>query len=85
MIREALKISVTPVKTSRVGKKLPEKPRLLTVTLESASSKYDIPKCARQLRGSVHYSNIYINPDLTRKEREQGKKLRGACCPQESR
>ena len=49
MIKEAFKISVTPVKTFRVGKKLPEKPRLLIVTLESASIKYDILKSAPQL------------------------------------
>ena len=72
MIKEALKISVMPVKTFRVGKKLPEKPRLLIVTLESASAKYDILKYAPQLRDSVHFDNIYINPDLTQKEREQG-------------
>ena len=64
MIKEALKISVTPVKTFRVGKELSEKPRLLIVSLESASTKYDTLNSATQLRDSVHFSNIYINSDL---------------------
>ena len=76
MIKEVFKLSVTPVKTFRVGKKLPDKPRLLIVTLDSLATKYEILKLSSQLRNSVNFSGIYINPDMTQKEREQGKKLR---------
>ena len=76
MIKEVFKLSVAPLKSFRVGKKLQGKSRLLIVTLDGMSTKYDILKLAPQLRNSENYSNVYINPDMTQKEREQGKKLR---------
>ena len=76
MLKDVFKLSVVPVKTFRVGKKLPDKPRLMIVTLNNESTKYDILKLAPQLRSTAKYSNIYINPDMTQKEREKGKALR---------
>ena len=58
-----------------MGKKIDGKTRLLIVTLENLSSKHNIMRLAHQLRQSTSYINIYITPDLTRKERETKKKL----------
>ena len=76
MLKDVFKLSVIPVKTFRVGKSLPDKSRLMIVTLINESTKYDILKLAPQLRSTANYSNIYINPDMTQKEREKGKLLR---------
>ena len=76
MVKDIMRIHVTLSKSFRVGKRMPEKHRLLIVTLENPASKHDILKGARQLRHSDMYSNVYITPDLTQKEREAGRKLR---------
>ena len=76
VIKDEMKLNVNVQKSFRVGKKNGDKPRLLIVTLENPSSKHDILKLAPELRHSRNYVNIYITPDLTRKEREINKKLR---------
>ena len=76
MIRDEMKLNVKVMKSFRVGKKVDGKARLLIITLEEASTKHDILKQAPQLRHSKKYVNIYVTPDLTRKERETNKKLR---------
>ena len=52
------------------------RPRLLLVKLEDVSTKRIILKQATKLRQSSTWSNIYISPDLTPKERSQNKLLR---------
>ena len=52
------------------------KPRLLLVELGDVSTKRIILKQATKLRKSSTWSNIYISPDLTPKERSQNKLLR---------
>lgn len=76
MIGEAFSLKVACVRSFRVGKKIPGKERLLIVSLESFGIRQELLRMAPQLRSSEAYSGIYINPDLTLKEREQGKKLR---------
>lgn len=75
MLREALKLNVSTTKAFRAGKKLPDRPRLLIVTVGSLEAKLDLLKMASQLR-NTNWSNVYINPDLSKHEREEGKKLR---------
>ena len=76
MLKEVMKINVVASKSFRVGKKSHERPRLLIVTLENPACRQDILRGAWQLRDTEQYSNIYITPDLTQKEREEGRKLR---------
>ena len=83
MVKDIIKIHVTSSKSFRVGKKMPEKHGLLLVTLDNPATKHDILKGARELRHSDMYSNVYITPDLTQKEREAGRKLREALASQQ--
>ena len=76
MIKEGLSLNVRVVKAFRVGKKSQTKPRLLIVCTENVEVKTDVLKLAPQLRQSAEYSNIYITPDLTWREREEGRRLR---------
>ena len=76
MIKDEMKLNVKVRRSFRAGKRMNERPRLLILTLESLSSKHDILKLAPQLSHSNKYTNIYMTPDLIRKEREMGKKLR---------
>ena len=76
MVREAFSLKVACVRSFRAGKKFPGKDRLLIVTLESVGIKRELLRLAPQLRSSEAYNSIYINPDLTPREREQGRKLR---------
>ena len=76
MIREVLKLNVRVTKAFRVGKGSEDKPRLLVITLENAETKMDVLKMASGLRHHDQWSNIYVTPDLTWQEREEGRKLR---------
>ena len=76
MIKDVMRLHVPAHNSFRVGKRRQSKPRLLIVTLGSPALKYDVLRGAPQLRHSELYSNIYITPDLTQKEREAGRKLR---------
>ena len=46
------------------------------MTLDNPSAKHDILRGAPELRHTTKYSNVYLTPDLTQKEREAGRKLR---------
>ena len=76
MIKEEMSLNVSVTTSFRVGKCVSDKARLLIVTLEYPAAKHDIVRLAPQLRHSNKYVNIYVTPDLTRKERELNKKLR---------
>ena len=76
MVREAFSLKVTCVRSFRAGKKMPGKDRLLIVSLESIGIRQELLRLAPQLRSCEAYNRIYINPDLTPREREQGRKLR---------
>ena len=76
MIKDGLKLIVQPTRSFRVGRKLEGRPRLLIVTVENIDIKIDILKLASQLRHLDRWRNVFINPDLSKKEREEGKLLR---------
>ena len=76
MIRETMKIVVHTTKCFRVGRRREERPRLLIVSVDDLDTKHEILRHARDLRGIDNYGNIFITPDLTKSEREQGKKTR---------
>lgn len=76
IIRSELSVNIRVKKAFRVGRRMPERPRLLIVTLESVEAKMELLKLASQLRSSDEWRTLYINPDLTQKEREEGKRLR---------
>ena len=77
MVQDEFKLNVQVTKAFRVGKSDPDKPRLLVVALENVDTKLDILKQASELRHSNEWRNVYITPDLTWQEREEGRKLRG--------
>ena len=62
-------------KAIRLGKKQENRSRLMLVSLEDATVRGTILENARKLRTSDTWGNVYISPDLTPKERVEGKKL----------
>ena len=76
MVREAFRLNIKVSKSFRVGKVVPDKHRLLIVTLENPEVKQDVLRLAPQLRGTEFWGNIYITPDLSKAEREAARKLR---------
>ena len=76
VIREGMRLNVNVTKAYRVGKPTQEKPRLLIVGLENAEVKIEVLKMASQLRSTEEWSDVFITPDLTWKEREEGRRLR---------
>ena len=76
VIKDGLRLNARVTKAYRVVKPGHEKPRLLIVGLENAEVKADILKLAPQLRMSDRWRGVFISPDLTWKEREEGRKLR---------
>ena len=63
------------VKTARLGRINPEKPRPLLVSLSDSSSRRYLLQNSKILRGNPEYNKVYISPDLSPKEREANKKL----------
>ena len=63
-------------KAVRLKQTKPDKPRLLLVTLENLSTKRNILQQATKLRKSTSWSDVFISPDLTPKERVFNRKLR---------
>ena len=78
LIRDVFQLQVGISKSFRAGNSSSdrEKPRLMVATLDSEAAKWELIKMAPQLRNTPGFTNIYINPDLTKEEREEGKKLR---------
>ena len=76
IIREELRLNVRVSKAFRAGRKVPDRPRLMIATLENIEPKMELLKMASRLRNSARWHSLYINPDLTQKEREDGKQLR---------
>ena len=75
LVMEGLKLRINTTKSFRAGRKMADKPRLLIVTMDSVEAKVDLLSLVSQLK-ETRYKHIYINPDLTKLEREEGKKLR---------
>ena len=76
LVKDTFRLNVRVTKSFRVGKAVPNRHRLLIVTLESPDMKHDLLQLAPQLRKSSNWVNIYITPDLTKAEREVARKLR---------
>ena len=49
------------------------RPRLLRVKCETMEEKLSILRLSKKLRDCEEYKGIYVNPDLTLKQRELGK------------
>ena len=63
-------------KPTRLGAPKANKPRLLRVEIGDLAAKREILRNATKYRASSKWSNVYVSPDLTLKEREQSKQLR---------
>ena len=57
-------------KATQLGKALQNKPRILLIQLIEETIKKQTLKAAPKLRNSNTWSEIYISPDLTPRERE---------------
>ena len=67
---------IRPTRSFRVGKRSDDKPRLLIVSLENTDTKSELLKMASELRHLSTWKRIYVTPDLTKKERDESKRLR---------
>ena len=78
VIRQELKMHVQIEKARRVGKKTEDRPRVLIVTLKDEETKWEVLKASRTLRDSENdmVRNLYINKDMTQREREKNRLLR---------
>ena len=76
MVKEGLKLQVNPIKAYRVGKKTPNRPRILIIAVDDYETKRTILKQKSQLRHTTQWAKVFVNPDLTKQEREAKKKLR---------
>ena len=74
---QELKIGqVTITKSVRIGKRVTGKDRMLLLTIDDFATKKRILGEAKNLRKSNQWEGVFISPDLTPSEREEGKKLR---------
>ena len=62
-------------KVTRLGKLVGEKPGPLLVTLGDSSARRNILRNVKTLRNSSSYKKVFINPDLTPKERVANKQI----------
>ena len=76
IVKKELRLNLRVTRAFRAGKSLPNRPRLLVATLEDVETKIELLKLAPQLRNSTEWKHLFVNPDLTQKEREEGRKLR---------
>ena len=53
----------------RLGKRIPDRHRLMKVTLDSVPRKIQALKNAKKLRNTLKWKDIFITPDMTPKER----------------
>ena len=73
----ALHLQVDVGKVVRLGAKPGDgRPRLLLVSTLSEDIKWDVVRAGKDLRELEEYTNVYINPDMTRMERQAQGKLR---------
>ena len=73
---QALHLKIEVKKVSRIGRKQEGQTRLLLVTLGSEDLKWEVLRVAKHLREFEEFFGVYVNPDLTKSEREINKKLR---------
>ena len=68
-----MRLNVKVEKVMRVGKKTEDQPCVMIVTLKDEGAKWEVLKALKALRNSENEiaKNIYINKDITQKEREK--------------
>ena len=77
MLASELKIeNIDFLKCIRLGKLVENKSRPLLISLSDIATKNSILKKANKLRKNTQYKDVFITPDLTKKEREVAKELR---------
>lgn len=64
------------IDVSRIGKFSEYRPRLIRIKCKTRDSRTNILKCSKQLRQSANYKNVFINPDLSKIQRDHDKRLR---------
>lgn len=78
MVWHVLKLNVRATRSFWAGKPLPGKERMM-VTLENEDWKFEILRMAFQLKLSHKWKMVFITPNLSYKETQDQKKLRGLC------
>ena len=71
-------VNVNIVEAIRVGKKKPERPRVIRVTLENFADKRTLLAKATSLRHipqNHKYANVYVKPNLTHQQQNESKNL----------
>ena len=78
IVKQEMRLNVKVEKAIRVGKKTEDRPRVLIVTLKDEGTKWEVLKASKALRNSENEiaKSIYINKDMTQKEREKNRILR---------
>ena len=76
LVKEHLHINPRVESCWRVGRRSDNRHRLLVVTLGSEGEKWEILRQAPLLKDAGLSPRVYINPDLSAREREKAKQLR---------
>lgn len=76
IFRELGNHSAVVLSVARIGKPSSKRSRLVRVTLSDSEMKMSILKNSKSLRSSNSYRHIFVNNDLTFKQREEQKALR---------
>ena len=75
-IAQTLGVTLQPtIECKRVGKVSEDGFQLLVVDVKSEASKWNLIGKSKQLRSTENYSPVFLNPDLTKDEREAQWKL----------
>lgn len=75
-LAEELGVEQQSFKTQRIGKIVPQRPRLIRIKCDRLEVKYDMLRKAKELRKSDFFRKVYIAPDLTPIQQNYQKKLR---------
>ena len=81
LCKSALDLNINIVKTFRLGQKLntesntTTKPRSLLIKVDDEETHRQVLACAPKLRFSTTWNQVYIQPDMSPKEREAHKKM----------
>ena len=67
---------VDPEEIRRIGKMQPGRPRLLRFKCSNGDIRSTLLRTSKDLKKHHQYTNVFINRDLTRQQREQSKHLR---------
>jgi hypothetical protein len=68
--------NLQPESIVRIGALNSKKPRLLRLKCSTVEEKISLLRASRNLRKHADYKKVFINPDLTKQQREKAKALR---------